>query len=65
MDLLERLHQRNEYLIGSNHPLKETIIRQTGAQSWARADNLQSVYTEALGSLIHTWQPTVQADPTF
>ncbi|WP_188032876.1 hypothetical protein [Psychrobacter sp. ANT_WB68] len=28
--LLERLHTRNEYLIGSHHPLRETLMLQTG-----------------------------------
>jgi hypothetical protein len=28
--LLQRLHQRNEFLIGSHHPLRETLIAQTG-----------------------------------
>jgi hypothetical protein len=28
--LLERLHARNEFLIGSHHPLRETLILQTG-----------------------------------
>ena len=27
---LERLHKRNEFLINSHHPLRETIINQTG-----------------------------------
>ena len=30
LELLERLHTRNEYLIGSHHPLRETLIMQTG-----------------------------------
>ena len=30
--LLERLHSRNEYLIESLHPLRETLINQTGNQ---------------------------------
>ncbi len=29
--LLERLHTRNEFLIGSHHPLRETLMAQTGA----------------------------------
>src|SRR5262249_27405174 len=29
--LLGRLHIRNEFLISSHHPLRETLIRQTGA----------------------------------
>ena len=55
--LLERLNERNEYLIDSNHPLKETIIRQTGKDKAKREAFLQSVYNEAKFKLIHTWDP--------
>jgi hypothetical protein len=44
---LERLHRRNEYLIASAHPLKETLIAQTGSYTQARNAFLQSVYNEA------------------
>ncbi len=63
--LLERLNKRNEYLIGSNHPLKETIIRQTGKNAETRTAFLQGVYNEAKAKLLHTWEPLVKADPTF
>jgi hypothetical protein len=33
---LERLHTRNEFLISSHHPLKETLIQQTGSSEKAR-----------------------------
>ncbi|MRX81096.1 HNH endonuclease domain-containing protein [Eggerthella guodeyinii] len=36
LSYLERLHRRNEYLITSHHPLRETIIAQTGANSQER-----------------------------
>ncbi len=41
LDLLERLHQRNEYLISSHHPLRETLIRQTGLTSKHRIKTLR------------------------
>jgi len=63
--LLERLNTRNEYLIGSNHPLKQTLIRQTGKDATTRAAFLQGVYTKAKAFLLHTWEPLVNADPTF
>ena len=63
--LLERLNKRNEYLIGSNHPLRETIIRQTGKNAETRTAILQGVYNEAKAKLLHTWEPLVKADPTF
>ena len=31
LQFLERLHDRNEFLIGSHHPLRETLVLQTGA----------------------------------
>jgi 5-methylcytosine-specific restriction endonuclease McrA len=34
--LLARLHARNEFLIASHHPLRETLILQTGATELAR-----------------------------
>ena len=34
--LLQRLYERNEYLIGNNHPLPETPIMQTGGDEPAR-----------------------------
>lgn len=55
--LVTRLSKRNEYLIGSNHPLKETIIRQTGNDKAKRKAFLQSVYNEAKSILLHTWEP--------
>jgi hypothetical protein len=65
LNLLERLNRRNEYLIGSNHPLKETIIRQTGRNGAERAAFLQGVHNEAKTKLLHTWEPLIKADPTF
>ena len=65
LPLLERLNKRNEYLISSNHPLKETIIRQTGKTAQERAGFLQNAYNEAKAKLLHTWEPLVKADPNF
>ena len=45
--LLERLHQRNEYLIGSHHPLRETLMRQTGSTVVQRVGFLNGVYRAA------------------
>lgn len=42
-DYLERLNCRNEYLIGSHHPLRETLIAQTGATPEARWNYLKKV----------------------
>ncbi|NQW95254.1 MAG: HNH endonuclease, partial [Polaromonas sp.] len=42
--LLRRLHNRNEYFIGSHHPLRETLMQQTGMNVTDRAAYLFSVY---------------------
>jgi hypothetical protein len=57
LKLLERLHCRNEYYISSHHPLRETIINQTGFDEKHRRDFLQRVFDMARSRLIHTWEP--------
>jgi hypothetical protein len=42
--LLQRLHTRNEYLIGSHHPLRETLMQQTGMTPAIRTAFLAGVY---------------------
>ena len=42
LDLLEGLHRRNEYYIQSHHPLRETLINQTGRTPRSRQAFLQS-----------------------
>jgi 5-methylcytosine-specific restriction endonuclease McrA len=54
---LERLRARNEYLIASHHPLRETLMRQTGATERARTRFLRRAYDEARPYLVHTWEP--------
>jgi len=44
---VSRLHTRNEYLIGSSHPLRETLIKQTGKTTSARWAFLQDKLTVA------------------
>lgn len=63
--LLERLNTRNEFLITSHHPLKETLIAQTGRDCRGRADFLKSVYDTAWERLIHTWEPRVEHEAAF
>lgn len=62
---LERLHRRNEYLISSHHPLRETIINQTGATEHDRANFLRMVDQRAIDVLIHRWEVPERAEPTF
>lgn len=52
---LERLNKRNNFLIGSHHPLRETLILQTGASEQERKSFLQRIDTRALSYLIHRW----------
>lgn len=44
---LERLHNRNEFLITSHHPLRQTLMLQTGQTEKQRRQFLQSTYTTA------------------
>lgn len=54
---LEKLHERNEHYISSHHPLRETIINQTGQTERDRRQFLQKTYNMALERLIHQWEP--------
>lgn len=64
-NLLDRLHVRNEYFISDKHQLMEILIEQTGKTMRKRAAFLQGIHNEAIAELIHTWEPTAKADPTF
>lgn len=63
--LLARLHTRNEFLIESHHPLRETLMRQTGTRENERKSFLQTQYNQAREKLIHTWQPILRSEPVF
>jgi 5-methylcytosine-specific restriction endonuclease McrA len=54
--LLERLHTRNQFYIESNHPLRETLINQTGTSEPVRRNYLQQVHRDATTRLLHTWE---------
>ena len=60
--LLERLEIRNNFLIGSHHPLRETLINQTGATERARRRFLSDFHNRALARLFHTWEPDERGD---
>jgi hypothetical protein len=56
--LLQELDKRNEFLIQSNHPLRETLIRQTGETTDERRAFLQAAYQEAHNLLPGApWEP--------
>jgi hypothetical protein len=57
MRLLQLLHQRNEYLIGSHHPLRETLMQQTGAQLDQRVGFLNGIYAKVQLSPAMAWEP--------
>jgi len=54
---LERLHKRNEYLIGSHHPLRETLMNQTGTRLNDRISFLSGVYNKAQLNPALGWVP--------
>jgi len=47
VDLVFRLHQRNEYYISSHHPLRETLIQQTGLNEPHRRSFINSFFDRA------------------
>lgn len=63
--LLARLHRRNEFLIASHHPLRETLIRQTGVDSLARRGFLNDRFRDAKEVLIHEWEPILRGPRRF
>lgn len=56
-EYLKKLYVRNEYLISSNHPLKETLINQTGKNPITRRNFLKDIYKYAIDNLLFTWEP--------
>jgi hypothetical protein len=62
---LERLHQRNEFLIGSHHPLRETLLMQTGKTAEERVAFLNDAYGGAVKLLIQRWKPGDEHQPVF
>lgn len=60
-----RLNQRNEYLIESNHPLKENIIQKTGNTPLQRFDYLSKRFKYACTIKKESWCPKETYDETF
>ena len=63
--LLERLSRRNEFLITSHHPLRETLIQQTGLTQDNRKTFLNNFYHKARTALIHTWESVLKDAECF
>ena len=62
---LERLHTRNQFFIESHHPLRETLINQTGASEPKRGDFLRQLHAAAVARLLHTWEATDEQPSAF
>ena len=62
---LDRLHRRNEYLISSHHPLRETIMNQTGSTEEQRVSFLKEMDKRAISLLIHRWETEEIKEATF
>lgn len=64
---LARLHRRNEYLIGSSHPLKETLVLVTGRSAAARARFLLDAMENAtmLAGSDRGWTAPDEGRPLF
>jgi hypothetical protein len=65
---VERLHTRNEFFILSHHPLRETLIAQTGADEPQRRAFLQEAYrcAKTEGGLVgDDWRPRDEHEPAF
>lgn len=63
---VERLHRRNEFLISSNHPLRPTLIAQTGGSEAVRAVTLRKALDETTVSGARaTWTAPEELAPAF
>lgn len=62
---LERLNTRNDFFISSHHPLRETLMLQTGMTAEARRAFLQKVDKIAISNLIHRWRPAQELPDCF
>lgn len=65
LELVARLHRRNEFLITSHHPLRETLIAQTGSSEALRASFLQANYAAASSHRVAHWTPSARASAAF
>jgi hypothetical protein len=65
IEYLERLYTRNSFLINSHHPLRETLINQTGNTELERRSFLQMKYNFAKDLLIQDWQALDENEAQF
>ena len=63
---VERLHRRNEFLISSYHPLRPTLIAQTGQTEPERAATLRRAFDEvSVGGARQPWTAPDELKPVF
>ena len=62
---LNRLSKRNEFLISSHHPLRETLMKQTGQNPSERVAFLKEIDKNAINLLIHRWETTQLYEDLF
>jgi hypothetical protein len=62
---LERLHRRNSYLIDSHHPLRQTLMMQTGRTNEDGARFLQTRHDTASAAGLHPWDPPPKGPTEF
>ena len=58
INYLYSLNKRNNYYIESHHPLRETIINQTGKTQEERRNFLQTMFDNAISHIPVKWKPT-------
>lgn len=63
--LIERLNKRNDFFIESHHPLRETLIMQTGSTKEARIHFLKEQDKIAINACIHRWKPENEFEKAF
>ena len=64
--LVQRLHNRNEFLIDSHHPLRETLKQQTGETEKPRNQFLAATYEAAKIPLGNSqWEPELKGVSMF
>jgi hypothetical protein len=62
---LERLHQRNDFFIKSHHPLRETLIMQSGTSEQERRAFLQDAYRRSKELISKNWKPGFEHERAF
>lgn len=69
VNLLKRFHIRNEYLITNHHPLRETLIAQTGLTEPAAGRGFYKMYINNCATLIvgggEKWEPGMNGTSLF